>query len=279
MISIDDRNEFMKIIDDYNMYMEEIGIVKEKEHYTNCYFLKNKVLQLIERRKLYYEKQGNNVILYEKEEGFYRLYYWINDIENVKKIKNNLPVVIEFPYSKELSQKNEIELGLISKLGFVLGRESSQMVMKKEEVIWKDELLDGKIRFDYPKIDDYKRIKELLFMSFNALFAFLPTDEQLKTLINNHNIIVAYYDEEIVGALNTEQINNTVWIRHICIDKKYQGKNIGSSLHNEGCKRRINKVKEFRCWVDIHNILAVKMYQRQGYCFNNRKANEYVKYP
>lgn len=268
----------MRIIEDYNMYREEIGIVKEKEHYTNCYFLKNKVLQLIEHRKLYYEKQGDNVILYEKEEGFYRLYYWISDIESVNEIKNNIPVVIEFPYSKELSQKNKIELELISKLGFELGRESSQMVMKKEEVIWKDELLDDKVRFDYPNIDDFKRIKELLFVSFNTLFAFLPTDEQLKSLINNHNIIVAYFDEEIVGVLNTEQVNNTVWIRHMCIDKKHQGKNFGSSLHNEGCKRWINKAKEFRCWVDIHNISSVKMYQRQGYYFTDKKANEYVKY-
>ena len=266
----------MRRITQYDELSQIISINKSKE--SNYYFMKDKITTLIEKGKISVDYYGANTYIYEDCDSFYRMYYFIDgNLDTLGIEVDDKDIVVEIPFNKSLNDHQLLQEKILKKNSFVLERESSQMSVNTKDVLLQSVNLDQKLSFKYGNKNECDRYIEMLYSIFNPLFAFLPSKQELLGLIDNKCIICAYYDDKLVGLLNIELENNNAWLRHILVSTDFRGNNIGKFLLQEGYKSLIYDCKKIKCWVDIHNIPAIKLYEKFGNKLNDRKANEYVR--
>ena len=264
---------------DYEECKKLINEARAKKGISNCFFLPNQIQEFIKKGNLFYIKSSENLFFLEKENDFYRIYYFLVDstvlTNNILAL--DLPVVIEYPYKNKLTEKQRNEIYLIEKLGLHLGRESARMCAKPNNLsIINNSVSDG-LNIKYADIDETDIIEHNLNNTFDKIYAFLPNTNELKKIIEEKRILTAYYKNDLVGIINMEICKNTAWIRHIMVSKAYRGKGVGWILLNEYHKLFKDNVNEFMHWVDLDNKSAISMYKKAGYSFDGRMANEYVK--
>lgn len=261
---------------DYDECLKCINTLRKQRAITNCFLMSNQIKALVELHKLYILEVDSNFYLFEKEDDFYRVYYFICDVGHIEPLKAELPMVIEFPYKASLADKQLEEISLIERLGFSLARKSARMSMKASDVQICKMPFQDKIYIEYAKADEADFISSFLKDTFNKMFAFLPTNDQVKKLISSENILVCYYEGKPAGIVNMEIVNNIAWIRHIAVVDVYRGIGLGRIMLNSYQSRLKDKVNEFMHWVDLSNKSAISMYKKAGYEFDGRIADEYV---
>lgn len=206
------------------------------------------------------------------------MYYFFDGKTDALKIDvEDKDIVVEIPYSKSLNERQLLQEKILKKNGFALERESSLMSVSAKTVHLPELNLDQNLVLKFGNKDDCDKYLELMYSQLNPLFSFLPDKEELLDLTNKKCIICAYYDEMLVGLFNIEAVKNNVWARHLIVSEECLGKNIGSRLFTEGHRFYKNNCRAFKSWVDIHNIPGVKVHEKIGYKFDDRKANEYVR--
>ena len=265
----------MKKIDDYETCKTLIDSFRRKKALTNCFFLPNQLKEMILLGKMYLLEQEDNILLLEKESGFYRTYYFIGKADNVRSIKADYPMVIEFPYNNVMTNEQKRHIVLLEEMGFRLARESARMSMKPSDVKAMNIPLKS-ISVDYAKTEENVFIFELLNKTFDKMFAFLPTEEQVISLIAEKKIIGCYCSGKMAGLINMDICKNISWIRHIVVMKEYRGQGIGGILLNRYQTLLKDCVNGYMLWVDLSNTGAIDMYRKFGYIFDGRMANEYI---
>jgi folate-dependent phosphoribosylglycinamide formyltransferase PurN len=240
--------------------------------------MKDKIVDLIDKGKISIDEADGNIYIYEDCGSFFRMYYFFDGKTDALKIDvEDKDIVVEIPYSKSLNEQQLLQEKILKKNGFALERESSLMSVSAKTVHLPELNPDQNLVLKFGNKDDCDKYLELMYSRLNPLFSFLPDKEELLDLINKKCIICAYYDEMLVGVLNIEVVKNDVWARHLIISEEYLGRNIGNRLFTEGHRFYKNDCCVFKSWVDIHNIPGIKVHEKIGYKFDDRKANEYVR--
>lgn len=135
-----------------------------------------------------------------KEESFFRLYYYIQDVEAVHPLTASLPIEAEFLYRNELMEKQQKETVLIQKMKFSLRRESGRMTQKASKIQAYPNYLDNaEMYIDFASIEDKEIIDTILKNAFHPMFSFLPNDQQLTQQIAENHILVLRLDGKIAG--------------------------------------------------------------------------------
>ena len=174
-----------------------------------------------------------------------------------------------------MNEKQLLQEQKVVKLGFRLGRKSSMMTAASDQIILSDNELT-KERVQYADHADEKQIMELLVVNFNPLYAFLPGKEELSRLIKEKSVFLIRDKNELQAVLISELGKSVATIRQVCVAEKERGKGLGKALVDAYHRHYNNRAISFQHWVDIDNVSAINMYQRVGYRFSLRKANEYI---
>ena len=269
----------MIILESYEEYKNQTQDVKSI--YSNCYLMPQQIKQLITERRLELLQKDDNLFLLVEESGFYRMYYRISQDKKITKLELDKPIVIEYPYQGELSDKKKLELEIIAKLGFTLGRNSARMRMKAENVsmLECEKTINSNYQIFKAKKEDVENIEKLLWSTFDPLFAFLPTTDEIERKINEGYIFVIYRNLSIIGVLNMDIEKNTAWLRQLAVERNFRGKGIGKLLLTYYLKNFKTQVQEFMHWVDEDNKVAITMYEKEGFKLDGRKAREYILLP
>lgn len=267
----------MNRIKNYDEYKEITGLYRKKSKYSNVFFLKAQVQNLIDEKKLYYIVQEENLFLIEKETGFGRLFYYITNEEIHRKIPFSEDMVIEYVYKNEEDQKKTTEIECMKQLGFVLGRSSFRMMLKSGEVFDMGlEPAEQDTVICFAGISDAEKIDHLLRDNFDPLYAYLPDKSRLLEMINEREILAAKVNGEMAGVLCLEFMHGNMQLWQIAIDRKYRGRGLGTWLVNEYHHIYKKLADTFLLWVDAENDAAQKMYRSAGYQKDGRFAKEYV---
>lgn len=267
----------MRRISQYDELSQIVKSNRNKE--SNYFFMKDKIVNLIDKGKISIDEADGNIYIYEDCGSFFRMYYFFDGKTDALKIDvEDKDIVVEIPYSKSLNERQLLQEKILKNNGFTLERESSQMSVSAEDAFLYGDNLDQKLSFKYGNIDESDKYMEMLYAILNPLFAFLPNKHELQNLIDKKCIICAYYDGKLAGVLNAEQVKNNVWMRHIVVSEIFRGKSIGGRLVGEEHRIYMDKCRDFKCWVDIHNTPSIKLHEKFGYKFDDRKANEYVRH-
>lgn len=267
----------LKRLHNYEEYKNQVDPYKKGKYLSNCYFLPSRIKQLIEEQKMYIEEWEENIYLLEKEECFYRLYFYIKNVDNLQPLNLGVPLVIEYPYKNILSNKQQVEIGIIQKLGFSLGRESRRMSINAKNIEVSESLfINEKFEINFAQKENIDVVAAILYSSFSPLFSYLPTEAMLNKLLEQKKILAMHINGEIVGILNMDIDKNISWIRQFTIVEKFRGRGYGWFLLNYYHMLFKNDVLAFRQWVDISNASAIKLYEKAGYKLDDLRANEYI---
>jgi len=244
-----------------------------KNTHTNNYLMYDAYRDYIKNKCLFYLATASNLILLLKQEGFFRLYYYINDIEDLFFTSaSELPLVMEILYRGEADKPKKIML-YWERNGFKEHLTRNNMMLKYEKLIPPDNT-NPEIDITFAeKEEEFRYIKELLENSLDIYTGDRLSIEDIRLYGKNRNIICSYHEGKICGVLQFEEKNNTVWLGHIAVDPEYRGKGIAKSLVFKYIElNAITNNRLYQLWVINDNAVAVKLYENFGFVNANKST-------
>lgn len=144
--------------------------------------------------------------------------------------------------------------------------------------------------------DDISEIQNVAKVSWHETYeGIIPADIQNKILNESYNeemlkkridksiLLVATYDNNIVGFVNLSYLleGNNSMLMAIYILNKYQGIGIGSTLLNEAISNLSINAKEVTIEVEVEkeNTSAIQFYQSKNFVISEEYVDHFYDYP
>jgi len=257
-------------------YQEIVDEYMRKGCLTNDY-LCNKVSGLIMQGSLYEYCGQSNAFLLVKKDTCMRLYYYLNDLNELFDfdIKDNL--VVEIIFKGDLGTPYN-DMDYLTKSGFTphLRRDQYGGIYK-----------DLKVPRGLNNVHVRKaQTKDEVFSAcalFNRIFDHYSGDfisAKLAEKLYTERCIWVAKDEndQFAGALHQTIERNVAWISHVAVQEKNRGRGIGSALIDTFVEQnRIDDKSRYMLWVQAHNNAAVNMYQEKGFKYMNKSTISMLK--
>lgn len=239
--------------------------LKNKRLYSNCFFSYEDIKNIANENNSSFYIFEKSIFLFSYEDNFYRMYFYVSDLEQFKNIKNYLenieaPVVVEI-----IGRRNQIENIIASfvDVGFSIYDVLSQW--RSNNIICDDFVrICGNIRFQTAVIEDTKEINNLLINSFDKYVSHLPNIQTIQNLIDKEQVYLAKDDDNIVSLILLESIGKFgKYLYQIVTQEKYKGKHIGWNL----AKFAYSHYKDnnnFTSWVQDNNAASAYLHSKLG---------------
>ena len=172
-----------------------------------------------------------------------------------------------------MDTKTKAQKEILLSWGFRLGRESGRMSAVPAVLHCAESPVPS---VDEAKIKEAGELYRLLYETFNPLYAFLPDEEQLLSDIRAGNVLVSRAGGQIQGLLRLDRGKNYASASQLLVTPENRGTGVATKLLEE-FHRRYCDAPRFWHWVDLANQPAVSLYRKEGYAFDGRHANEYIK--
>lgn len=244
---------------------------------SNCFLLPAELRRMTEEGLLTAQRADRALYLLEDAGSFCRCYYYFSPTERPAAPRLDREAVAEFPFTGEPNPGQQLQISLLTELGFVLARESGLMSCPAEELRVRTDSDLSEVR--HALVHEVPDISALLEASFDPRFAFLPTREALIRAVENGMVFVVSREGRVAGTLVSDFEKATAIVRQVAVDPAFRGMGVGSLLMEAYHRHYAGRAASFRHWVDLHNTAALAMYRRFGYGFSLRKANEYILAP
>jgi GNAT superfamily N-acetyltransferase len=243
-----------------------------KETLTNNYILLEGFTKYIYEKKLWFWKGNSNLYLFVEKEGFYRLYYLINNIDAVDDF-SNLQIVFEVIYRG----KNKMPLKHIKywkKNSFYSHLTRDCYFLNAVSISPNFNKVEG-VTIEPPKNkEDILFAKKLIDENLDLHTGDRLSLQEIENFVSRGLLFCAYKNDTMCGMLQADLRNNIYWLSHIVVDKDYRGMGLANLLVdnylNEGLKLQ---VKQFQLWVIEDNIPAVKLYKKRGFAYLNKSTH------
>lgn len=267
----------MKLITSIDILNEITSNYFLKKTITNNYLLPAAYIQLIDEKRLFFIEGDTNCLLLVQKNGFYRLFYYINNLSEILDVISNKPIVMEILYRGE-SHKQQDVFTFWERCGFKMHLTRDNMVASfKQMTLPKEPLSDLKCKYANTELETIFT-KKLLENSLDEYTGDRLSSEEVKSYVKNNNIICAYWENELAGALQFEIKNNVVWLGHIAVSPKFRGKGIAKELVKVYIE--VNKTApstRYQLWVINDNLSAVSLYNRFGFIYGNKSSASMLK--
>lgn len=269
----------MKQVANYADYLTIVEKYGQKGVRSNDYIQKESA-DLIKHEALFTDCYGKNAFLFVKKDIGMRMYYYINDIEELADFSPYQDLVTEILFRGDLPQ---IEIEYFMKCGFRVN-----LVRDQYAGIYKDLSLNVAhvtgVYIEMSKtIEQVKTACELFNATFDALSGdFIPTSAY-KGLLQSKSILIAWDADKksIYGALHQVKEGAVNVIGHVAVIKEARGHGVGKALvdtfveWNKNTKN-VDKTR-YQLWVQRQNEAAVKMYQNKGFKYINKSTISLIK--
>lgn len=254
MVTLTDLKQYHDIVERYGL----------KGCFTNDY-LQARAEGLIAHGLLLAERTDKNAYLLESKDGFYRLYYYLNDLEADDKPQFPGDVVTEILY-RGSARYPYAEVAFLERKGFEPNLVRDQYAAVYQDLAPAAEYSEVTVR---PAID----LDEVQWAcrEFNAMFDrysgdFIP-ERSYGALLAAGSILVAVdHIGNREGALHQTVERNVAWISHVAVVPAAQGHHVGSALLDAFVERNHTSDKSrYMLWVQQQNHTAVAMYKKKGF--------------
>ena len=120
--------------------------------------------------------------------------------------------------------------------------------------------------------------KELIENTFDKYTGDILTLDEVKSFVNNRNIICAYFEGNLCGILQFEIKNNVVWLGHIAVSSEFRGHGIANALVNAYIVNNAkNPNTRYQLWVIQDNTKAKTLYNKFGFIYGNKSSASMLK--
>lgn len=261
-------------IEKYEQYVQLVEQFNRKGRLTNDY-LQKEAADLIIHDRLFAVCGQDNALLLVQKEGFYRVYYYINNTnERLELPKEEL--VTEILFRGENAPEAEVKW--LEDMGF-------KKNLVRDQYFAKYASLTQPILIEGVKIEIAIAIKDVLWAIrlFNASFDKWSGDyiseEQVPLLIQEKAILIAKdLDGNRLGALQFEMRQGACWLNHVAVMPEARGKKIGRGLTESYIEQgHVDDNSRYMLWVQRQNANAVAMYRSKGFVPTNKSTLSMIK--
>lgn len=267
--------ELTLVIDPHSLE-EIIEAHSFKDTLTNNYLLSKQYSNYIEEKKLWYSIKDANLYLFVGKEGFYRLYYHVNNSE-VEHDFTNIEIVLEIIYRGE-SKKPIDHVNYWKKNGFKTHLTRDCYFLKKSEVTSK---FENKEEFKIESVSSEEDIifaKKLIDENLDIYTGDRLALHEIEHYSELGHLYCVYNKGIRCGILQAEFKNNIFWLGHIVVDENFRGLGLANELVNHYINEGIDlQAMQFQLWVINDNIPAVNLYQKKGFKYLNKSTLSMLK--
>lgn len=197
-------------------------IISSRKKKTNCFSFYNEILNWMEEDKVDIHLIDNNLFLFLKNQGFYKLYYYVDDFEQISLCKEILQEYqLKENISLEFTTKNDINKEEITRIaektGFEFYKEYARVISAPASF----KSTTTKTAF-LASLEDKQELLDIMYREFDVITDYLPSEKELIDLIEKKSIIIQKIDNEIVFIQIYEYQKGTLYSRMTWIAKKYR---------------------------------------------------------
>jgi GNAT superfamily N-acetyltransferase len=261
----------IKTFDQYNQLVDRYN---RKGRITNDY-IQNEAADLIIHDRMFAVCGQDNALLLVQREGFYRVYYYINNTEERLELPKE-ELVTEILFRGENAPEAEVKWleGMGLKKNLV-----------RDQYFAKYASLSQPILIEGVKIEIATTIDDILWAIrlFNASFDkwsgdYIP-EAQAPLLIQENAILIAKdLDGSRLGALQFELRQGACWLNHVAVVPEARGKKIGRGLTEAYIEQgHVDDNSRYMLWVQRQNESAVAMYRNKGFAPMNKSTLSMIK--
>ena len=239
---------------------------------SNNYILSQEFNKYVEQKNILYWKGNSNLYLFIKKEGFYRLYYLINNVY-AKDDFSNLQIVLEIIYRGKKNMPLE-HIKYWKKNGFKSHLTRDCYFLKATSILSNNNQVEG-VTIELPKNkEDILFAKKLIDENLDLYTGDRLSLHEIENFAARGLLFCAYKNDILCGMLQADLRNNIYWLGHLVVHKDFRGMGLANILVNhyfqEGLKLQ---VRQFQLWVIDENISAVNLYKNRGFTYLNKSIH------
>jgi GNAT superfamily N-acetyltransferase len=256
-------------IDNYEQYIQLVERYNRKGRLTNDY-LQNEAADLIIHDRLFVINGQDNAMLLVQKDGFSRIYYYINNPEEILAMPEG-ELVTEILFRGENAPEAEVQW--LEKMGF-------RKNLVRDQYFAKYASLTPPAPTSELKIETATNIEDILWAInlFNASFDKWSGDyipETVAELLIQEQAVLITKDKDgnRLGALQLETIKGVTWLNHVAVVENARGKGAGLGLVEAYIERgHVDANSRYMLWVQRQNKPAVGLYQKKGFTYMNKST-------
>lgn len=269
----------MKLLTDISEYQEIIDRYNKKGVLSNDY-LQKEANNLIGKKVLYADCKDHNAFLFVKKDIGMRMYYYINDVEDMPDFSAYVDLVTEILFRGELPHS---ELEYLSKCGFQLNVVRDMYGGVYKDLAYDIDFIKEVLVEKAQTLSDLQKACELFNNSFDKLSGDYITEDRYASLLDSGNILVAWSLDRTIflGALHQTKEGSVNVIGHIAVNKEVRGQGVGKALVDAFVEWNKNSERaektRYQLWVQHNNEAAVNMYKKKGFKYLNKSTISLIK--
>ncbi len=265
-------------IETIDRYQEIVSRYGNRGSFSNDY-IQREASNMIDHDALFEYCGKKNAFLLVKKDGFWRVYYYINDLEEILDIDGE-DMATEILFRGHMGEPAEV-VNYLEGCGF-----ARNLVRDLYELRYKDLAIERPfILPDGVVIRKAKSIDEATFGTnlFNALFDRFSGDhisnEESLRLLENKQLYVALLDGSLAGALHVSQgASNLFWMDHLAVTKEARGKHIATGLFLQYIEDVVqNDTTRYSLWTQRQNLAATNLYTKMGFKYVGKSTLSMIK--
>lgn len=252
------------LINNHTQLADLLSHYARRRSLSNNYLLPAQYQSLIQQQRLSYVAEGDNLALLVQEPTCDKVYYHINDTGCLMPaLPADRVYAMEIPFRGDNFWPQQ-EMDYWERSGFSRHQRHDLYVLPAP-----NEPLDPRLPqdVDIHLTTDAEDVHWAINL-FNDTFDPYAGDYiNLGAALGHHErLLVAFRQEERIGALHYTVKGTQWWISHVAVIQKAKGTGVGTAL----VRRYINKgitegARRFAMWVLSTNFAALKMYEHLGF--------------
>ncbi len=257
--------------DEYKQLVEQFNC---KGRLTNDY-LQNEAVDLIIHDRLFASCGQDNVMLLVQKDGFFRVYYYINNPEELLTLPES-ELVTEILFRGENAPEAEVKW--LANMGFKENLIRDQYFTKYSSLSAPIMLIDTKIELAQT-IEEVRWAAHLFNDSFDKWSGDYVSEEMCELLLAEKQVLVAKdLAGKLYGALHFEKKQGICWLNHVAVVPEARGKKIGRGLTEAYIEQgHVDDNSRYMLWVQRQNVSAVAMYRNKGFAPMNKSTLSMIK--
>lgn len=264
-------------VDTYNRYLEIVEQYSPKGCITNDY-IQREAESLAAEGKLFGSWGEKNAFLFVKKEVCYRVYYYLNDLNEITDFSGE-DLVVEILYRGEAFYPTEV-VEYLQKCDFKIN-----LVRDQYSGMYKDLQLGnfvGNLRVEKAQtIEEVKQACELFNDTFDHISGDYISESEYLSLQEGKSILIArdIANNSFLGALHQTVENRVAWISHVAVLPEARGKHVGLAMAETFIQNNhVDDKSRYMLWVQHQNTAAVNMYQKLGFKYIGKSTLSMIKY-
>jgi GNAT superfamily N-acetyltransferase len=261
-------------IEKYEQYVQLVEQFNRKGRITNDY-LQNDVADLIIHNRLFSICGQDNAILLVQKDGFYRIYYYINNPEEILALPEG-EYVTEILFRGENAPEAEVKW--LANMGFKENLIRDQYFAKYSSLSAPTMLIDAKVELAQT-MEEVCWAAHLFNDSFDKWSGDFVSDDMCEFLYAGQQVLVAKdMLGKLYGALHFEKRQGACWLNHVAVVPEARGRKIGRGLTEAYIEQgHVDDNSRYMLWVQRQNVSAVAMYRNKGFAPMNKSTLSMIK--